>query len=64
MQIKPLTKKQKAIMDFIESDDLALICDGSVRSGKTTVMSMAFVLWAMQNYERTNFALCGKTVQA
>ena len=64
MQIKPLTKKQKAIMDFIDSDDLALICDGSVRSGKTTIMSMAFVLWAMQNYDRTNFAICGKTVQA
>ena len=27
-------------------------------------MSMAFVLWAMQNYDRTNFAICGKTVQA
>lgn len=41
-----------------------MICDGSVRSGKTTIMSMAFVLWAMQNYDRTNFAICGKTVQA
>lgn len=64
MQIKPLTKKQKAIMDFIESDDMALICDGSVRSGKTTIMSMAFVLWAMSNYNHANFAICGKTVQA
>ena len=64
MQIKPLTKKQKAIMEFIDSDDLALICDGSVRSGKTTIMSMAFVLWAMKNYNHTNFAICGKTVQA
>lgn len=51
-------------MDFIGSDDLALICDGSVRSGKTTIMSMAFVLWAMENYNHTNFAICGKTVQA
>lgn len=64
MQIKPLTKKQKAIMEFIDSDDLTLICDGSVRSGKTTIMSMAFVLWAMENYNHTNFAICGKTVQA
>ena len=51
-------------MDFIGSDDMALICDGSVRSGKTTIMSMAFVLWAMENYNHTNFAICGKTVQA
>ena len=64
MQIKPLSAKQRKIMEFISSDDMALICDGSVRSGKTTVMSMAFVLWAMQNYDRTNFAICGKTVQA
>ena len=64
MQIKTLSAKQRKIMEFIGSDDMALICDGSVRSGKTTVMSMAFVLWAMQHYDRTNFAICGKTVQA
>ena len=64
MQIKALSEKQRAIMSFIGSDDMALICDGSVRSGKTTIMSMAFVLWAMQNYNHTNFAICGKTVQA
>ena len=49
MQIKTLSAKQRKIMEFISSDDMALVCDGSVRSGKTTVMSMAFVLWAMQN---------------
>ena len=64
MQIKSLSAKQRKIIEFISSDDMALICDGSVRSGKTTVMSMAFVLWAMQNYDRTNFAICGKTVQS
>ena len=64
MRIKSLSAKQRQIMDFIGSDDLALICDGSVRSGKTTIMSMAFVLWAMENYNHTNFAICGKTVQA
>lgn len=51
-------------MDFVDSEDMALICDGSVRSGKTTIMTMAFVLWAMKNYNHTNFAICGKTVQA
>ena len=64
MQIKLLSPKQRQIMDFVDSDDMALICDGSVRSGKTTIMSLAFVLWAMQNYNHTNFAICGKTVQA
>lgn len=51
-------------MEFAESDDMALICDGSVRSGKTTIMALTFVLWAMKNFDHTNFAICGKTVQA
>lgn len=64
MQIKGLSAKQHEIMRFVGSDDMALICDGSVRSGKTTIMSMAFLMWAMGNFNRTNFAICGKTVQA
>ena len=51
-------------MEFAQSEDIALICDGSVRSGKTTIMALTFVLWAMNNYDHTNFAICGKTVQA
>lgn len=64
MRISKLSPKQREIFQFINSDDYALICDGSVRSGKTTVMSIAFVMWAMANYDRTNFAICGKTVQS
>lgn len=64
MRICDLSQKQRGIIDFINSDDTALICDGSVRSGKTTIMSIAFLLWAMENYDRTNFAICGKTVQS
>lgn len=64
MKIEALSEKQREIMQFIATDEMALICDGSVRSGKTTIMAMAFVLWAMSNYDRTNFAICGKTVQA
>lgn len=64
MQIKPLSEKQRQILEFANSDDMALICDGSVRSGKTTIMALTFVLWAMDNYDHTNFAICGKTVQA
>lgn len=63
MKLEALSEKQREIMRFIETDEMALICDGSVRSGKTTIMSMAFVLWAMTNYNHTNFAICGKTVQ-
>lgn len=40
----------------------AVICDGAVRSGKTTCMSIGFVAWSIISFNDTNFALCGKTV--
>lgn len=40
----------------------AIICDGSVRSGKTLCMSLSFVIWAMAKFDGCNFAICGKTV--
>lgn len=39
-----------------------IICDGAVRSGKTTCMSISFVAWAFYNFDDTSFAVCGKTV--
>ena len=64
MKIDKISEKQMQILDFVVSDDLYLICDGAVRSGKTVFMSAAFVIWAMEYYDRTNFAVCGKTVQS
>ncbi len=64
MKIQELSEKQRQIFKFISSDDVALVCDGAVRSGKTTVMAAAFVVWAMENHERERFAICGKTVQS
>lgn len=64
MQINKLSPKQGQIFDFITSDDYALICDGAVRSGKTVAMLMSFIMWAMDNFENTSFAICGKTVQS
>lgn len=39
----------------------ALICDGAVRSGKTTALSLGFVLWATASFQQQSFAICGKT---
>lgn len=39
-----------------------IIADGAIRSGKTVCMAFSFVLWAMDSYDRHNFALCGKTI--
>lgn len=62
MRIEKLSAKQKKIMDFILDDGDALVCDGAVRSGKTIIMIYSFVVWAMEFFDRTNFAICGKTV--
>lgn len=42
----------------------AVICDGSVRSGKSLAMTVGFVLWAMCNFNGQKFAICGKTVES
>ena len=42
----------------------ALICDGSIRSGKTVCMTVGFVLWSMSVFNGEKFAICGKTVES
>ena len=39
-----------------------IIAEGAVRSGKTLLMSLSFVLWGMSEFSFHNFAICGKTV--
>lgn len=57
------SRKQLQIIAFPNTEYDALICDGAIRSGKSSVMSTAFVLWAMRDFNGQNFAICGKTVQ-
>lgn len=57
-------EKQKKIMAFPYTSYDALICDGAVRSGKTSVMSLSFFRWAMLTFTGQAFAFCGKSVGA
>lgn len=41
-----------------------IICDGSVRSGKTLSMAVGFVLWSMSEFDGGVFAVCGKTIES
>ena len=50
------SEKQRAILRFPYTKYTALICDGAVRSGKTSVMSLSFFLWAMGNFDGSSFA--------
>ncbi len=65
MTFRKLSPKQKTVFRWCyRPDSYALICDGSVRSGKTAAMSCSFILWAMKSFSGENFGICGNTVQA
>lgn len=58
------SEKQLKILAFPYTGYDALICDGAVRSGKTSVMSLSFVRWAMESFDGCAFAFCSKSVGA
>lgn len=63
-----LSKRQKLAMlwwnqpKFRNRD--AIICDGSIRSGKTVSMAVGFILWSMSNFDGQIFGICGRTIQS
>ena len=59
-----ISNKQKKILAFPYSKFDAIICDGAVRSGKTSIMTVAFIDWAMREFSEQRFGLCGKTVDS
>ena len=68
MRYQKLSPRQNLAMTWwnrpgFESYD-GIICDGSIRSGKTVAMTVGFVMWAMSRFQGQNFALCGKTIES
>lgn len=57
-----ISAKQKKILAFPYSRYDALICDGAIRSGKTSIEVVAFIDWAMREFSGQRFGICGKTV--
>lgn len=57
-----ISEQQQKILAFPQSRFDALICDGAVRSGKTSIMIWAYIGWAMDNFNNQRFGICGKTV--
>ncbi len=60
----PISAKQRQIMAFPFTKYDALICDGAIRSGKTAIMTLAFIDDAMRRFNNKRFAICGKTVDS
>ena len=59
-----ISGKQLKILAYPYTRYTALICDGAIRSGKSSIMTWAFVDWAMREFDGQRFALCGKTVDS
>lgn len=59
-----ISDKQRKILAFPYTQRDVLICDGAVRSGKTSIMMWAFVDWAMREFDGKLFGICGKTVDS
>jgi len=57
-----ISGQQMKILAFPYTDKYqTIICDGAVRSGKTSIMTIAFVDWAMREFNGCAFGICGKT---
>lgn len=66
MIYRRLSKRQKlAMLWWKQFRDLdAVVCDGSIRSGKSVCMTVGFFLWSMSEFSGEKFAICGKTVES
>lgn len=68
MIYQKLSKRQKLAMLWWQQPRFhnrdAIICDGSIRSGKTVCMTVGFFLWSMASFSGEKFAICGKTIES
>ena len=68
MQYKEFGEKQLYTLtwwsDVAMHDYDAIICDGSIRAGKTMTMAVSFILWAFTAFDKQVFAICGKTIES
>lgn len=59
-----ISPKQKKILAFPYTKYDVLICDGAIRTGKTMLMVIAFIDWAMREFKGQRFGICSKTVDS
>lgn len=65
----PFSRKQMKLLTWWQDnspvkDKFMMIADGSIRSGKTVVCALSFILYVMSHFNQQNAALCGKTVMS
>lgn len=68
MRFKRFSTRQKLTLtwwnrpEFTDYD--GILCDGSIRSGKTVSMTIGFILWSMTRFDKQSFAICGRTIES
>ena len=69
MNLTKFSNKQLKVLSWWMKDSPVkdydgIICDGSIRSGKTVSQGISFFIWSFANFSDQNFALCGKTINS
>lgn len=67
LNLKSFSKKQRIVLTWWKNNAPnfdGIICDGAIRSGKTSCMALSFVIWASINFQLRSFAFCGKTISS
>lgn len=68
MKYQKFSPRQRLTLTWWNRSDFqhfdGIICDGSIRSGKTVSMSVGFILWSMTRFENECFAICGKSIES
>ncbi len=64
--MQPFSPKQQTVLRWWLDPETAqydaILCDGAIRSGKTTALALGFVIWSSAVFHQQSFALCGKTI--
>lgn len=67
-RFSPFSMKQLQVLTWWIDDDSpykeydGVICDGSVRAGKTVVMSLSYVMFVMHTFNKESAGMAGKTI--
>ncbi|TNB92615.1 PBSX family phage terminase large subunit [Bacillus cereus] len=66
-KFRPFSKKQLQVLTWWRKDSPmkdhdGIICDGSIRAGKTVSMALSYVMWGTATFNGENLGMAGKTI--
>ncbi|HHB1653362.1 TPA: PBSX family phage terminase large subunit [Bacillus cereus] len=66
-KFRPFSKKQLKVLTWWRKDSPVkdhdgIICDGSIRAGKTVSMALSYVMWGTETFNGENLGMAGKTI--